>query len=348
MRARCHNSGAGGASVLRVIDAGSVSALRSQALWHGLTEARVAGEQAVLSFCRPAQAYMCLGYHRRLQELDLGACAALGLPVLRRQIGGGPVYLDSDQLFFGLSLPAAAAPASVARLYAELLAPAAAALRALGVPARLQGNDIVAGSRKVSGTGAGRIGDGVVVVGNVMFAFAHERMARALALPDEQMRCECLALMRRHLAPLPQLREHEVKAALREAYAGALGLTARSDAPSAGERRAIARWERRLDDPQWIAGPALPEPAGRQVKVRAGVWVYDGARHGVRVRATVQDGRLSAADVQAPRLNGAAPAIARALVGAPASPAALAARLEPFGADGAHVLAALKPGLVVR
>lgn len=334
---------------LRVIDAGYVSAVRSQALWHGLAEAMAPGADPVLSFCRPAEAYVCLGYHRRLEELDLDVCAALGLPVLRRQIGGGPVYLDGDQLFFALILPRSSAPAAVARLYAELLEPAATALRSLGVPAEVAStNDIVAGGRKISGTGAGQIGEGVVVVGNVMFAFPHERMAAVLRVPDEPMRQECLSLMRAHVGTLPQLPEDAVKSALRRAYSSALGQPARSARPGAAEDAAITEWERRLTEPGWIAGPSLAPPSGRQVKIRAGVWVYDGGAGETRVRIRVEDGRVTTAAVKDPAMNGRADGIARALVGARAQREALAARLVQFGDDGVRALQALAPGLVVR
>lgn len=334
---------------LRVIDAGELGAVRSQALWHGIADALEPGDDPVLSFCRPSQPYVCVGYHRRLDEVDLDTCRALDLPVLRRRIGGGPVYLDSDQLFFQLSLPAASAPAAIHRIYARLLEPAAAALRALGVEAQLAStNDLVAGGGKVSGTGAGRIGEGVVVVGNVMFAFPHERMAAILRLPDEQMREECLRLMRSHVLALPQLAGQPVKLALRQAYARALGRKAVSERIREDEEIAIRRWQRRLSDPDWIAGPPLAEYPGRQVKIRAGVWVYDGADGGLRVRTTVEDGRVTAAHVQAPGLNGAASRLARALVGAAAQRDALSARLRPYGHDGGRVLRALEPGLVVR
>jgi lipoate-protein ligase A len=334
---------------MRMIDAGHLGALRSQALWHGLAEAMAPDGEPVLSFCRPAEAYVCVGYHRRLDELDLPVCAALGLPVVRRQIGGGPVYLDSDQLFFQLTLPAGRAPAAVGRIYEQLLEPAAGALRALGVPASVSStNDVVAEGRKVSGTGAGRIGNAVVVVGNVMFDFPHERMARALRLPDEEMRAECLRLMRAHVAPLPQLDERRVKAALRHSYAEALGCVGRPDTPTAQEERAIAGWERRLADPAWTAGPSLPVPVGRQVKIRAGVWVYEGGDERLRVRTTVEDGRVTGARVEAPALNGVTTAIARSILGARATPEALAVRLAAFGTDGSRVLSAMQPGLVVR
>jgi lipoate-protein ligase A len=332
---------------LRVIDAGSVSAWRSQALWHGIAQAMAPGAAPVLSFCRPAEAYVGVGYHRRLDELDRVALAELGLPVIRRQIGGGPVYLDQDQLFFQLTLPAREAPAGPARLYGRLLEPFVQALRSLGVPAVLAGaNDVLVGARKVSGTGSGQIGEGVVLVGNVMFAFPHERMARILSLPDEEMRRECLRLLREHVAPLPQVGEHELKAALARAYGLALDAAPTPAELREDERRAIARWQERLLDPAWSRGPELPAPLGRQVKIRAGTWIYDGVQGQLRVRATVEEGRLARVEVHDGERRRRA--IARELLGAIATRAELAARLDRFGEDGERVLQTLAPGLVVR
>lgn len=266
--------------VLRVVDAGQLSAARSQALYHGLAAAMAPGDDPVLAFSRPAEPYVCIGYHRRLEELELDTCARLGLPVLRRQIGGGPVYLDTDQLFFALALPASDAPAGVARIYEELLTPAAAALRSLGIDAALAGgSDIVAAGRKVSGTAGGQIGDGVVVVGNLMFVFPHDVMVSVLALPDAAMRAECLALMREHVAPLPQLREAPLKPVLTAAYARAFALEPRADCLSRRERAAVDGWEARLCDPSWTRGPELPPlPPRRAVKIRDGVWCRERER----------------------------------------------------------------------
>lgn len=336
-------------TALRVIDTGGVTALRSQALWHGLAEAMEPGADPVLSFCRPAEPYVGIGYHRRLDEVDRAACARLGLPVLRRQIGGGPVYLDSDQLFFQLSMPASSAPAGVGRIYDELLGPAITALRELGIAAEMAGaNDIVADGRKVSGTGAGQIGDGIVVVGNVMFAFPFERMAEILALPDESMRSDCLDLMRNHLGTLPEITETALKQALARAYGAALGRTPHYDGLRPDEAEAVERWETRLADPDWLAGPTLPPAKGRQVKIRAGTFVYDNAADGVSVRVRVEDGTISAAQVTDPSMNGSAQRLAEALLGAAAHRAELAERLDGFEHDGERVLSALTPGLVVR
>ena len=334
---------------LRVVDAGAASALRSQALWHGIAEAMEPGDPPVLSFCVPSEPYVSIGYHRRLDELDHGACRDLGLRVVRRRIGGGPVYLDCDQLLFQITMPARRAPAAVDRLYAELLGPAVAAFRALGADARLDGlNDIAAGERRLSGTGAGRIGDAVVVVGNVNFRFPHARMARVLALPGEDMRSECLRLMRRHVGSLRgegiAAGPAEARAALRDAYARAVAVRAVEDGLSDAESAAVAGWERRMATEEWTAGPVVPRPSARQVKVRDGVWVVDGDAGGLRVRATFSGGRVASAHVG----GGTGGRLAQALVGAAADGAALRQALAPFGSDGERVVRALEPGLVVR
>lgn len=338
---------------LRLVDAGMVSPLRSQALWHGIASAMADDAPPTLSMCRPSRPYVSLGYHRHLAEVDADACAAEGLPIIRRQIGGGPVYLDADQLFFQVTLPTSRAPAAVDRLYRELLAPAVTAFRMLGIGARLDGlNDIVAGDRKLSGTGAGQIGAAVTVVGNVMQRFPHERMAAILAVPDERMRAECLRLMRRHVSSLEQERcpatLEDARAALLSAYRDAFGGSAEHAPLRADERREVERWERRLADPAWTAGPDLPAPRVRQVKVRGDVWVVRGQVGGTAVMASFTGGRLDRAEVSDPELNGTAAAAAAALLGAPAEPARLRERLAGFGAAGERVVAAIEPGLVVR
>lgn len=343
-------------TTLRVIDTGTVGALRSQALWHGIASAMDPDAGPTLSLCHPGEAYVSIGYHRRLEEVDLQVCRAEGLRVVRRRIGGGPVLIDSDQLFFGLTLPVRRAPAGVDRLYAMLLEPAAAAFRALGVDARVDGmNDIAVADRKISGTGAGQIGDAVVVVGNVIFRFAHERMARILDLPDGAMRAEYLRLMRRHVSSLEDegrvdVTASDATAALRDAYGTALGATIADASLTDREEAAVQRWEERLADDEWTLGPAHGSalPPGRRVKVRSDVFVVHGEQAGVRVLAAVVGDSIQRAKVGGAHLNGAAAALEEALVGACVHPGALEARLAGFGDDGRHVLAAVAPGLEAR
>jgi lipoate-protein ligase A len=49
-------------------------------------------------------------------------------------------------------------------------------------------NDLIAGNRKISGSGVGEIGECIVFVGNLMLDFDYETMSRILKVPDEKFR----------------------------------------------------------------------------------------------------------------------------------------------------------------
>jgi len=310
---------------LRVVDAGAVGAARSQALWHGIASAMAPDARPTLSFCRSTEPYVCLGYHHPLADIDRDACRRRGLPILRRRIGGGPVYMDGAQLLFQLTMPAARAPAGVDRLYRTLLGPAVTAFRALGAAARLAGvNDIAVGDRKISGTGAGQIGDAVTVVGNVIFAFPYERMVEILSLPSEGMRRRCLELMRRHLAPIdeviggPPVSEEGARVELIRAYSAALGLTVCRGELTAHEEAEIAGWEARLVDPEWVAGPPPPIRTAQRVKINAEVWASHLRDGDWKLEFSVVAGRLHDVELTAPYLNGQGDMMASILTELPA------------------------------
>ncbi|MFD1659094.1 biotin/lipoate A/B protein ligase family protein [Streptomyces caeni] len=273
-----------------MIDFGRTSALRSQTLWHAIAYGVSAGAPPTLSFVRPAEPYVCLGYHRSIEEVDLAYCTAQGLPVYRRMVGGGPVYLDSDQLFFQIALPAADVSPSRARALRDMLSPAVAAYRAAGVDASLDRNmEIAVEDRKICGHGAGQIEDAVVVCGNLIEGFDHERAARVLRLPDEGMRSEVLRLMRRYVSATPADPEVFRRAAV-DAYATALGLQPVPGDLTGVEREALVELDERFTSDEWIAGPARrPRRRTREVKVRAGVWVFAAQHEQALVMASVVD-----------------------------------------------------------
>jgi lipoate-protein ligase A len=257
---------------LRVIDFGRVSALRSQTLWHALAYGVSAGGPPTLSFMRPARPYVGLGYHRRLEEADIDACAEAGLPVYRRMVGGGVVYLDEHQQFFQICLPVTAVPRSREMALRRLLEPAVAAFRAVGVPAELDGEgEIVVGEAKICGHGAAQIDDAVVVVGNLIERFDHVAAARVLALPEE-VREEVIRLMERYVLATPADSAAFRSAAI-AAYAQALGMEPVPGALSPYELERLFELDVRFPSPDWLRGPLGSAPARPQVKIRAGVYV---------------------------------------------------------------------------
>ncbi len=283
--------------------------------------------------------YVCIGYHRRLDEVDLGECRLRGLPVYRRMVGGGPVYLDDGQLFFQVTVPAASLPPVRARALRRLLSPAVDAFRAVGVDARLDGaGEIVVDDRKVCGHGAGQIGDAVVVVGNLIERFDHDRATAVLRAPSPAARAEVRRLMGRYVAATPADPGAFRDAAV-HAYACALDLTPEPGSLTAGERERLQALDRRFMTPGWLAGGRRPAPPVWQAKIRAGVWVAVATQGPTSVLASVVSGRLERVVVSDPDLNGSAPAVGDALTGRRLRD--VDEVLTPLGAPGERVTAVL-------
>lgn len=78
-----------------------------------------------------------LGYFQRAAaEVDLAACAAAGVPVIRRQTGGRAVLHD-DEVTYSVALPQTAIPGSVLETYRVLSAGVLQALSYLGLRGHL-------------------------------------------------------------------------------------------------------------------------------------------------------------------------------------------------------------------
>jgi len=275
-------------SAVRLLNLGPSHWLRTQSVYHALAETMTRESPDTIVLTRPAQPYLCLGYHQELGAvLDRAACAALGLPIVRRRVGGGATYLDSDQLFYQCVFHHTRVPATVSGVYARLLAAPIAALRALGLSVELRGeNEIEVGGdrdgrrngKRIAGIGGGRIGEAAVVVGNLLFDFDYEAMARAWRVPSESFRRlaaealrERVTTLRREL-PRP-VSPDDVQAILIDEFARALGRPVEHGELTPEEARKIGELDRRLVSTKWLnlhANGAKPMTA---LKISRGVFI---------------------------------------------------------------------------
>ena len=145
-----------------------------------------------LCLLSPATPYVCIGFHQDAeQEVDLEFCKANHIPVFRREVGGGAVFLDGKQLFFQLILHRnnPIAPKRIDAFYKKFLRPVIEVHHRIGIAAEYKPvNDLIVANRKISGTGAAEIGDCIVFVGNLILDFDYETMSRVLKIPDEKFR----------------------------------------------------------------------------------------------------------------------------------------------------------------
>jgi lipoate-protein ligase A len=200
---------------IRVLDLGSVSAVRSQTVYHASAYAMTEDSPDTIILVSPNQPYVCIGYHQDAEkEVDLAYCHAYGLPVLRREVGGGAVYLDHGQVFTQWAFHPGHLPQSLEERFELFIRPLVATYQALGVNAYHRPiNDIHVDGKKIGGTGAAHMGRAEVVVGSLMFSFDKATMARVLKVPSEKMRDKIFESLEQYmttigeqLAPMPERR----------------------------------------------------------------------------------------------------------------------------------------------
>ena len=175
---------------IRLLDLGVVPAVRSQTCYHAAAYAMTEATPDTIILVSPAEPYVCIGFHQELdKEVDREYCRARGLPVFRREVGGGAVYLDRDQVFSQWVFQPSSLPADVEERFKLYIEPLVQTYRALGIEAvHRPVNDIQVRGKKIGGTGAARIGPAEVVVGSLMFDFDKAAMARVLKVSSEKMR----------------------------------------------------------------------------------------------------------------------------------------------------------------
>ncbi len=334
---------------LRRVDAGAVSPMRSQALYHGLAAAMDEATPDTLVLCRPDRPYFCVGYHQTAEEvLDLARCRRAGWPVLRRRIGGGAVYLDGRQLFYQIVVHRTRAPFAVREIYRRFLTPPVLALRRLGLEATLRGvNEIEVRGRRIAGTGGGMIGEAVVVVGNVLFGFPRRRMSRAWKSPSGPFRRLADAGLRRYLTTLrAELGTVPPMAVfgdlLATCYAEHLGQPVASGGLTAREEARVAEAGAEVASEAFVfERGGVPSRGG--VKIVRGVSVWEAtvgeASGPIRLAVRLRHGTIDAAAVAGRRAR----QWARALEGAVLDRETLLARVGGVsdGVDGEEVVEAL-------
>lgn len=197
---------AGGKSV-RLLNLGLTDPIQTQSIYHAVAELMTEDSPDTVILCRPRLSYLCLGYHQNYRDvLDSEVCARLGIPVVRRKLGGGATYLDSDQLFYQFIFHKSRMPAQFRQIYSQLLQPPVDALKGLGLDARLRAeNEIEIGGKRIAGIGGGFAGEACVVVGNVLFDFDYETMSAVWNCPTESFRDLARRALRDRLTTLRQI-----------------------------------------------------------------------------------------------------------------------------------------------
>lgn len=261
-----------------------------------------------LVLVEPREWFVSVGYFDDTEAaVDLDACRAKQLPVVRREIGGGPVLLGPGQVFYHVVLPRShrALPALLDDVYRHLSVPVIETYRRLGVEVAFRPvNDLVtADGRKITGQGAADIGDRFCFVGAVLRHFDSALMASVLRVPDEKLRYQLRRTLDDNMSSVVRATGHEpptstVVGALADAFAGVLGRLRPTPVPPE-VRRLAGELAAELQSPERLLAPRARRHT--TVKIREGVSVRHGVHKAlgglVRATVTVRDGHIAQVDL---------------------------------------------------
>jgi lipoate-protein ligase A len=289
---------------MELFNLGKVPWQTSQLIYHALAEQ---GREA-LSLVSPATPYVCIGFHQDpVQELDLDYCRENQIPVFRRDLGGGAVYLDGNQFFFHLILHRKNPLVTKSRevFYKKFLQPVINVYRRIGIPAEYKPiNDVIANSRKVSGTGVGEIGHCVVFVGNLIYDFDYETMSRVLKVPDEKFRDKVHKTLQDNLSTICRelgdeaaldWTESKLNALMVEEFSMLVGSMEPAEVDSSLQAKMDEMGQTLMSD-EWFFRRGKKLGPGRAVKIKAGMDVvhkmYKAQGGLIRADITMNEGRM--------------------------------------------------------
>jgi len=232
----------------RWIDLGRTDPLTFHATYAGVAEASRDHLLPTVVWGRVG-AHVCLGQSQGTCEL----ADVLDVPVLRRPLGGGAVWVDEMQLSYALVAPLESVPRRHVDWYEWALGPAIETFREFGLAVERDAEDLWLAGRKIAGSGAATIGRSAVVASSFLFRFPRERFAGALAAASREFRArlhEALALAMTDWSEHGAVPDEEsVRMAYRRALARRLGWHLVPGGIDVAEAAEIRSWRAELSEP---------------------------------------------------------------------------------------------------
>jgi lipoate---protein ligase len=280
---------------VRLLDLGTVPSLRSQTIYHAVGHAMTADTPDTIILVNPATPYVCIGFHQDLdKEVDVEQCRLRALPIYRREVGGGAVYLDDGQVFSQWAFHPDRLPAELSARFALYVRPLVETYQELGIEAYLRPiNDIHVDQKKIGGTGAAQMGQAEIVVGSLMFTFDKKTMAHVLKVSSEKMRDKIVESLEQYMVTMQELlgsvpnRTRVIDLYVRKCSA-VLGREITPGILSPREKEAAEEWDQRFLSSDWLYQRGGLRPGG--VKIHEDVRVAESAYKapGGLIRATIR------------------------------------------------------------
>jgi len=255
---------------------GELNWRHTQLVYHALAYKNI--ESLVLSSSKDR--YISVGLHQNpSDELDLKYCNRNNIGIFRREIGGGTVLLDNNQIFYNLIINRnnPKVPYAPEAFFRKFLQPVIQAYYELGITAEFRPLcDLVVNKKKISGNGGGEVGECKVLGGSILLDFDYESMAKVLLLPDNlsgrylELMQNNITTIRKELGFIPS--KEEICSILITKFTDLLGPMKRGKIDTEVTKKMV-ELDKLYSSENWLYQKGTKQ-VGREIKVREGVFLF--------------------------------------------------------------------------
>ena len=146
-------------------------------------------------------------------EVNMEYCRQHGVKVFRRKSGGGCVYSDKGNIMVSY----VSRRGEVSAVFDRYLSAMTACLRSVGLEAEKSGrNDILVGSRKVSGNAFQQLPERSIVHGTLLYSTDMDALEIAIRPPVEKLERHGIASVRQRVVNLSEIMSNELIGSVEE------------------------------------------------------------------------------------------------------------------------------------
>ena len=274
----------------RLLDFGGLDGWTIQSIYEAVAKEVGKGNSPnTLINCHPATPYVCIGVHQLLEkEVEEDFCKKNNVPIVRRQAGGGAVFLDPYQFFYHIIVKnddplVMGDPVTVSE---RLLKPTVSTYKAFGCDASFKPvNDVIIGHRKASGNALANMHGASFVIGNVIMDADVEMMAQVLKVPSEKFRDKIIENVREHMTSLKRelgkdFTYGEVQKKYLPAFESELGVKLEKGEMTEAEKKNLEEIFATTKTDEWLhrrtrGHEKLMDMSGKRTKVMAGLIIAE-------------------------------------------------------------------------